>query len=75
MAKYKISPKAINDLSDIWEYTFSQWSKSQADIYHNLLIKQIEVLASNPLHGIARDFIRKGYRSFPVKSHNILQSN
>ena len=37
-AKYKISAVAINDLDEIWEYTFMNWSKKQADRYHKLLI-------------------------------------
>jgi toxin ParE1/3/4 len=30
---YRISEKAIQDLDDIWLYTFETWSEIQADKY------------------------------------------
>ena len=33
MAKYKLTNKAVEDLSDIWNYTFDHWSERQADFY------------------------------------------
>lgn len=31
MAKVTLRQKAIDDLNDIWDYTFEQWSEKQAD--------------------------------------------
>jgi toxin ParE1/3/4 len=31
MAKVILRQEAIDDLSDIWEYTFQEWSENQAD--------------------------------------------
>ena len=36
--QYKISQQAIDDLNDIWIYTFNKWSKKQADRYYDLII-------------------------------------
>ena len=47
MKNYRISDEAINDLEEIWLYTFQKWSKKQADTYFNLLITEIEYLANN----------------------------
>ncbi len=34
MAKYTLTNKAVKDLSEIWNYTFDQWSERQADFYY-----------------------------------------
>lgn len=39
MAKYSLTNKAVEDLSDIWNYTFDHWSERQADIYYQMLIE------------------------------------
>ena len=38
MPKVRYSNKAVEDLTSIWEYTFSEWSENQADEYYELLI-------------------------------------
>jgi toxin ParE1/3/4 len=45
------------------------WSLEQADRYYNLVIDEIEFIASNPLLGRSIDYIKEGYRSTKVKSH------
>lgn len=47
MAKYQISVKASQDLEDIWNYTLTEWSESQADIYYRTLIKSFEEIADH----------------------------
>jgi len=37
MGKYKLSNKAVDDLTQIWNYTFNKWSEKQADKYYNML--------------------------------------
>ena len=34
MAKYFFTNKAVEDLSDIYEYTYQSWSEKQADNYY-----------------------------------------
>lgn len=31
MGKYKLTNKAVNDLTEIWNYTCYKWSENQAD--------------------------------------------
>ena len=38
MPKVRYSNKAVEDLSSIWDYTFTQWSENQADEYYTMLI-------------------------------------
>ena len=71
IAKYRISEAAINDLDGIWEYTFLNWSKEQADRYHNLIMNEIEFIAENISSGKAMNHIKDGYLVSYVKSHMI----
>ncbi len=48
MAEYKLTNKAVEDLSKIWDYTFEVWSEKQADKYYNELIYNCEEIAENP---------------------------
>ena len=69
--KIVILGAAIQDLEEIWFYTFNIWSLEQADRYHSLIIKEIEFLATRPGSGKLLDHLRTGYRSSKVKSHYI----
>lgn len=69
MVKYRFTNEAVKDLEEIWSYTKQKWSLEQADRYYNLVIDEIEFIASNPLLGRSIDYIKEGYRSTKVKSH------
>ncbi|GGD98737.1 type II toxin-antitoxin system RelE/ParE family toxin [Planktosalinus lacus] len=69
--KYRISKQAIDDLNDIWVYTFYKWSKEQADRYYDLIIGEIEFIADNYLTGKSTEQTRKNYRVTTIKSHLI----
>ncbi len=69
--KYQISEQAINDLNDIWVYTFHKWSREQADRYYDLIIGEIEFIAINYLIGKSVEQTRKNYRVTKIKSHLI----
>lgn len=69
--KYRISKQAIDDLNDIWVYTFHKWSKEQADRYYDLIISEIEFIAVNYLTGKSAEQTRKNYRMTNIKSHLI----
>ena len=68
---YRISKQAIDDLNDIWVYTFHKWSKEQADRYYDLIIGEIEFIAENYLIGKSAEQTRKNYRVTKIKSHLI----
>lgn len=71
LPKYRISNQAINDLNDIWFFTFQKWSKKQADRYYNLIIGDIEFISDNYYSGKSIEQIRKNYRVSRIKSHLI----
>lgn len=51
MANFKLTNKAVEDLSKIWDYTFEVWSERQADIYYESLIIDCQQIADNPSLG------------------------
>ena len=69
--RYRITLEALDDIENIWFYTFKNWSQKQADRYQNLILNEIEYLSENPESG--KDFrnIRKDYRCSKIKSHLI----
>lgn len=70
MAEIRFTRKAVEDLSDIWNYTADIWSERQADTYYELLIASCRKLAGNPvLFGREyRDFGERIY-GFKVNKH------
>lgn len=64
MSKYFLTEKAINDLTDIWNYTYDEWSEQQADIYYQMLIDTCEEIAKNPKIG-------KYYEGITANLHGI----
>lgn len=70
MAKYHLTNKAVEDLADIWNYTFDEWSERQADEYYGMLITSCQKIATNPgLFGKRYDEIVDGLRAFKVGKH------
>ncbi|WP_062052841.1 type II toxin-antitoxin system RelE/ParE family toxin [Aquimarina longa] len=67
MAKFKLTNKAVEDLSKIWDYTFEVWSEKQADKYYEMLISNCQEIADNPDLGKNYNGITKNL--FGVKSN------
>lgn len=51
MAKVILRQKAIDDLNDIWDYTFEKWSENQADKYYATLKLTCKEIGENPEFG------------------------
>lgn len=66
MAKVILRQKAIDDLNEIWDYTFEQWSENQADKYYGTLKSVCNEIGANPdvgreYSGIIRNLL--GFKS------------
>jgi len=48
MAKVILRQEAIDDLNDIWAYTFEEWSEKQADKYYIALEFACTQIGKNP---------------------------
>ena len=64
MAKYYLTNKAVDDLSEIWNYTIETWSEMQAEKYYDLLSASCCDLANNPELGRNYDIVTKGILGF-----------
>lgn len=71
MSKYKLTNKAVEDLSKIWEYTFEVWSENQADKYYDELILNCEEIAKNPDLGKNYEGISDKLFGFKANRHII----
>lgn len=67
MAKYFLTNKAVEDLSEIWDYTYINWSEKQADIYYQSLVHAFEEISENPYKG--RNYIEIANEIIGFKSN------
>ena len=71
MAKFKLTNKAVEDLSKIWEYTFEVWSENQPDKYYEILISNCQEIADNPQLGKKYEGITLGLLGVKTNRHII----
>ena len=75
MAQFKLTNKAVEDLSKIWDYTFEIWSEKQADKYYADLISNCQEIAENPDIGKFYDGISKQLLGMSANRHIIFYRN
>lgn len=77
MAKYKLTNKAVEDLTTIWDYTFEKWSEKQADKYYEMLLERCQYIANNPNSGKNYEGIKDELFGLKANRHIIFyrQSN
>jgi toxin ParE1/3/4 len=51
MVDYILTRKAVDDLSEIWDYTFEVWSEAQADKYYSMLLNSFQEIAERKVSG------------------------
>jgi toxin ParE1/3/4 len=71
MAEFKLTNKAVEDLSKIWDYTFEVWSENQADKYYEMLISSCQEIADNALLGKNYDGITQNLFGMRTNRHII----
>ena len=71
MAKYKLTNKAVDDLTKIWNYTFDKWSENQADKYYPMLLENCNEVARNPELGENYPVVTENLLGFKVDRHII----
>ncbi|WP_442796063.1 type II toxin-antitoxin system RelE/ParE family toxin [Pelobium manganitolerans] len=68
---YKLSVKARDDIEKIWFYTYTNWSKQQADQYIELIFAEIHHITQDLNRGKSYENLRDGYRGVKIQSHII----
>ena len=71
MAKVTLRQEAIDDLNAIWEYTFEEWSESQADKYYAALKLDCIQVGNKPTLGKSYAGIENNLFGFKSGKHII----
>tara|TARA_Y100001934_G_C11996589_1_gene605659 strand:+ start:364 stop:663 length:300 start_codon:yes stop_codon:yes gene_type:complete len=71
MAKVILRQKAIDDLNNIWSYTFDKWSAKQADKYYATIKLACKGIGENPNVGKEYDGIDKNLLGLKSEKHII----
>ncbi|WP_420583159.1 type II toxin-antitoxin system RelE/ParE family toxin [Reichenbachiella sp.] len=71
MAKLILRQEAINDLSDIWEYTSETWSENQADKYYQAIKSACLDISNEPHIGRLYDEISSKVLGYSINKHII----
>ena len=71
MANYILTNKAVDDLSEIWDYTYDVWSEKQADKYYKMLIEYCQELAVKPSLGKNYNEVDNDIFGFKASHHII----
>jgi len=69
MANVVLRQEAIDDLNDIWDYTFDQWSENQADMYYATLKFACNQIGANPELGREYNAIKQNLRGLKCGKH------
>jgi toxin ParE1/3/4 len=71
MARYKFTNKAVDDLTQIWNYTYNEWSENQAEIYYQMLLENCNELAYNTDLGKKYSEVTENLLGFKAGRHII----
>jgi len=69
MLELIISPKAVIDLEQIYEFTLQTWGIDQADKYQDELFTAMLLISKNPRIGSQYYFKEGNYRKMNINRH------
>jgi toxin ParE1/3/4 len=72
LSGFRVTPRAQQDLEDIWRYSAETWSLDQADAYFDSLIQTIDTLVAMPLLARERSEFAPPVRIHPTGRHLII---
>jgi toxin ParE1/3/4 len=71
MAKFRLTKKTVDDLTQIWNYTYNEWSENQADTYYYMLLDNCKELAYHPDSGKKYSEVTESLLGFRAGRHII----
>lgn len=69
MTRCLLTPRARQDIDEIWDYSAERWGDGQAEAYFRQIQAGIERIADDPRKGRSCEAIRAGYFKYKVGSH------
>ncbi len=70
--RYRLTPRALNDLDDIWRFSAYTWSIDQADRYIDNLVSIFETIATMPALAHERKEFAPPVRIHALERHLIV---
>ncbi len=71
MRSFTLTRSAKSDLKSIARFTENRWGKTQRNIYVKQVDDAFHMLVDSPSAGTACEYIKDGYKKFPLGSHVI----
>jgi len=71
MNRYQFTNKAVEDLSNVWNFTFDTWSKIRADKYYSDLVDTCVEMAGKPFLGRNYSNIIETVKGVKINRHII----
>lgn len=71
MAKYALTNKAVQDLKQIWNYTYDNWSEKQVNKYLSQLLKHCSKISKSPQLGSSYERLYPNLRGSKINKHII----
>ena len=72
MRKIHFTNKALQDLEEIWNYSYNFWNEEQADKYYRLLVEQCNnITCGTKLHKINYSEVLEGLWGVKAQMHII----
>ena len=71
MSKFYLTNKANDDLDEIWEYTFDEWSEMQADKYYFVILECCQFISENQNSGKKYSEIDNNLFGYFINKHII----
>ncbi len=69
MFNYELTNKANEDLNDIWDFTFDEWSEEQADKYYFEILDCCQFIAENQYLGRNYKEIENSLYGYLINKH------
>jgi len=71
MALYKFTNKSVEDVTNIWNYTFDHWSENQPDTYYQMILQNCKEVANSPELGKNYSGVTENLLGFKTGRHLI----
>lgn len=68
MMRQLLSPRAEQDLDEIWDFTAERWGDDQAEAYVRAIWAAVKIVAEDPRRGQECN-VRAGYLKYGVGRH------
>ena len=70
--KLELTAEALDDFTDIIQYTIQEWGEKQALRYKDKIDNGFQIIIANPEIGLERSDLLPNYRAFSIEHHFVV---